>query len=100
MPTRSARHRQIESQTRLAAQGLLQHTEQYSLDPNLVDSDFFDSRVNMEGVVVQAGYALTDAIVFNLTYGYGWQVDTTSAPAASETSRSIRCANIRSFRPT
>ena len=48
-----------------------QHTEQYALDPNLVDSDFFDSRVNMEGVVVQAGYAISDAVIFNLSYGYG-----------------------------
>ena len=52
-----------------------QHTEQYALDPNLVDSDIFDSRVNMEGVVVQAGYALSDAVVFNITYGYGWHSD-------------------------
>jgi hypothetical protein len=54
-----------------------QHTEQYSLDPNLVDSDFFDSRVNMEGFVVQAGYALSDAVVFNLSYGYGDQAEGT-----------------------
>ena len=25
----------------------------------------------MEGVAVQAGYALSDAVIFNLTYGYG-----------------------------
>jgi Putative porin len=50
-----------------------QHTDQYSLDPNLVDSDIFDSRVNMEGVAVKAGYALADAIVFNLTWAYGWR---------------------------
>ncbi|MDQ2824013.1 MAG: putative porin [Verrucomicrobiota bacterium] len=52
-----------------------QHQEQYSLDPNLVDSDIFDSRLNIEGVVVQAGYALSDAVTFNLTYGYGWRID-------------------------
>jgi hypothetical protein len=56
-------------------QAFWQHTEQYSLDPNLVDSDFFDSRVNMEGVVVQAGYAISDAIIFNLSYGYGRRSD-------------------------
>jgi hypothetical protein len=56
-------------------QAFWQHTEQFSLDPNLVDSDFFDSRVNIEGVVVQAGYALSDAVIFNLSYGYGWRVD-------------------------
>lgn len=58
-------------------QAFWQHTEQYALDPNLVDSDFFDSRVNMEGVVVQAGYALSDAIIFNLSYGYGRRSDKT-----------------------
>jgi hypothetical protein len=52
-----------------------QHTEQYALDPNLVDSDIFDSRVNMEGVAVQGGYALSDAITLNLTYAYGGQSD-------------------------
>jgi hypothetical protein len=52
-------------------QAFWQHTEQYALDPNLVDSDFFDSRVNIEGIVVQGGYAITDAVTFNLSYGYG-----------------------------
>ncbi len=56
-------------------QAFWQHTEQYALDPNLVDSDFFDSRVNMEGVVVQAGYAISDAVIFNLSYGYGRRSD-------------------------
>jgi len=54
-----------------------QHTEQYSLDPNLVDSDIFDGRVNMEGAVVRAGYALSDAVIFNLTWAYGWRSDDT-----------------------
>jgi len=52
-----------------------QHSEQYSLDPNLVDSDMFDGRVNMEGVVVQAGYALSDAVTFNIQYGHAWRID-------------------------
>jgi hypothetical protein len=54
-----------------------QHSEQYSLDPNLVDSDIFDGRVNMEGAVVRAGYALSDAVIFNLTWAYGWRSDDT-----------------------
>jgi Putative porin len=58
-------------------QAFWMHNEQYSLDPNLIDSDFFDSRVNMEGVVVQAGYALSDAVIFNLSYGYAQRVDNT-----------------------
>jgi hypothetical protein len=52
-----------------------QHQDQYALDPNLIDSDLFDARLNMEGVGVRAGYMLADAIVLNLTYGYGWRVD-------------------------
>jgi hypothetical protein len=58
-------------------QAFWQHSEQYALDPNLVDSDIFDSRVNMEGVVLQAGYAISDAVTFNLTYGYGRRSDNT-----------------------
>jgi Putative porin len=50
-----------------------QLSEQYSLDPNLVDDDIFDSRQNMNGVVVKAGYALSDAVSFNITYNYGWR---------------------------
>src|SRR5206468_3502081 len=52
-----------------------QHVEQFAVDPNLVDSDLFDSRVNMEGFAFRAGYALSDAVIFNLTYGYGEQID-------------------------
>jgi Putative porin len=52
-----------------------QHVEQFAVDPNLVDSDLYDSRVNVEGFAVRAGYALSDAVTFNLTYGYGEQID-------------------------
>lgn len=52
-----------------------QHAEQFSLDPNLIDSDIFDSRLNVEGVGIQAGYAISDAVTFNLTYAYGEQID-------------------------
>lgn len=52
-----------------------QHSEQYSLDTNLVDDDIFDGHLNMEGVGVRAGYALSDAVIFNLTYNYGWRID-------------------------
>jgi hypothetical protein len=52
-----------------------QHVEQFAVDANLVDSDIFDSRVNMEGFAVRAGYAFSDAVTANLTYGYGSQID-------------------------
>ena len=66
---------QLKTKHDMQLQAFWQHTEQYALDPNLVDSDFFDSRVNIEGVVVQAGYALSDAVIFNLSYGYGRRSD-------------------------
>ena len=52
-----------------------QHSEQYALDPNLVDDDIFDGRQNMEGVAVKAGYALSDAVIFSVTYNYGWRIN-------------------------
>ena len=52
-----------------------QHQEQFSLDPNLVDSDIFDARLNLQGVAVKAGYMLADSISLNLTYSYGWRLN-------------------------
>jgi hypothetical protein len=52
-----------------------QHSDQFSLDPNLVDSDIFDRRVNMQGVAVKAGYMLADAVSLNLTWGYAWRAN-------------------------
>jgi len=40
-----------------------------------VDDDIFDGRQNMEGIIVRAGYALTDAVVFNVTWNYGWRIN-------------------------
>ena len=54
-----------------------QHNEQYSLDPNLIDNDIFDARLNMEGVGLKAGYMLTDAVWLYVTYVYGWRIDDT-----------------------
>jgi len=42
----------------------------YSVDPNAVDSDFMDSRVNMKGVVFKAGYNLRENVVVNLAAGH------------------------------
>jgi Putative porin len=50
-----------------------QLSEQYSLDPNIVDDDIFDSRQNMQGPVVKAGYMLSDAVSVNLTWHYAWR---------------------------
>jgi len=52
-----------------------QHTEQYALDPNLVDDDIFDGRQNMHGVAIKAGYALSDAVIFSVTWNYAWRIN-------------------------
>jgi hypothetical protein len=52
-----------------------QHSEQYALDPNLVDDDIFDGRQNMHGIIVRAGYALSDAVIFNVSWNYGWRIN-------------------------
>ena len=43
-------------------QGYWQHQEQFSLDPNLIDSDLFNSQLNQQGLVLTAGYMLADAV--------------------------------------
>lgn len=48
--------------------GFWQRADLFSLDPNLVDSDVFDSRVNLEGFALQGVYAFTDFLTFSLTY--------------------------------
>jgi len=52
-----------------------QHSDQFSLDTNLVDGDVFDARVNIQGIAVKAGYLLADPISLNLTYSYGWRTN-------------------------
>ena len=42
----------------------------YSVDPNAVDSDFMDSRVNMKGTTFKAQYNFTDNVYTNLAYGH------------------------------
>ncbi|MDQ6654998.1 MAG: putative porin [Verrucomicrobiota bacterium] len=66
---------QVKAKGDWQLQSYWMHSEQYALDPNLVDSDFWDSRVNMEGVVVQASYAVSDAVTFKLSYGLAHRAD-------------------------
>src|SRR6185295_3155546 len=46
-----------------------QHVEQYALDPNLLDSDFFEGRGNMEGIYAAAAYGFTANFVGTIRYG-------------------------------
>jgi hypothetical protein len=50
------------------ARVIYQSVGSFALDANLVDSDLFDSRTNMEGFIVGANYALGAATQLSLTY--------------------------------
>lgn len=52
-----------------------QHVEQYALDPNLLDSDFFEGRGNMEGIYGAFGYCFTDNAIATIRYGYGNRIN-------------------------
>lgn len=47
----------------------------YSVDPNAVDSDFMDSRVNMKGVVLKAQYNMRDNVAVNFAAGHATRKD-------------------------
>ena len=57
----------------------------FALDANLVDSDLFDSRVNMKGWYIGGNYALGAATQFSLTLANGQRVDDSIvAPGAGD----------------
>ncbi len=45
-----------------------QHIGQYALDPNLLDSDVFEGRGNLQGVVVALAYSFTDNLIATFRY--------------------------------
>ncbi len=49
-----------------------QHAEQYALDPNLIDDDWFNGQLNIHGIGVTAAYNLSAAVNLTLNYGHGW----------------------------
>lgn len=52
-----------------------QRIGQYALDPNLIDSDWFDARTNMEGWYLGAGYNITEAVFAAARYGWAKRAD-------------------------
>jgi hypothetical protein len=52
-----------------------QHVEQYALDPNLLDSDFFEGRGNMEGIYTALAYGITDNVIGTIRYGYASRIN-------------------------
>jgi len=52
-----------------------QRQDQYSVDPNLVDTEIWDTKLNLEGAAATLGYMLSDAVWVQLLYGYAWRAD-------------------------
>ncbi|HLH52618.1 MAG TPA: putative porin [Verrucomicrobiae bacterium] len=57
------------------ARAYWQHIEQYAVDVNIIDSDFFEGRANLEGVYTALAYSFTDSIIGTLRYGYAHRVN-------------------------
>jgi hypothetical protein len=57
------------------ARAYWQHIEQYAADVNLLDSDFFEGRANLEGVYSAFAYSLTDSIIGTVRYGYANRIN-------------------------
>ena len=53
-----------------AARVWYQDVGAFSVDANLVDSDFMDSRVNMKGTTFKAQYNIQDNVYANFAYGH------------------------------
>ena len=52
-----------------------QHVEQYALDPNLLDSDFFEGRGNLQGLYAAFAYGFTDNLIGTLRYGFATRIN-------------------------
>jgi hypothetical protein len=52
-----------------------QHIEQYALDPNLIDSDAFEGRENMQGINAQLAYGFTDNFIGIVRYAYATRIN-------------------------
>lgn len=64
----------------------------YAVDPNAVDSDFMDSRVNMKGVVFKAQYNIEDNVFVNFAAGHATRKDNTlgAGGAASDIALNLK----------
>jgi hypothetical protein len=60
-----------------------QHVEQYALDPNLLDSDFFEGRGNLQGIYAAVAYGLTDNLITTVRYGYAQRINNTLGTGGS-----------------
>ncbi len=65
------------------ASAMWQHTELYSVDPNLVDSDVFDYRLNLEGLVFDVRHYLTENVWIEVRYARADRCDNTLPTTAT-----------------
>jgi hypothetical protein len=52
-----------------------QHIEQYSLDPNLIDTDFFEGDENLQGICAAFAYSVSRNIIGTVRYGYAGRIN-------------------------
>lgn len=52
-----------------------QHIKHYALDVNLIDSDFFESRANLQGLYAAFAYRISDTIIGTVRYGYASRIN-------------------------
>jgi hypothetical protein len=57
------------------ARGYWQQVDLNSLDPNIIDSDFFEGRTNLQGVFLAFAYSPTDAIITTVRFGEAHRVN-------------------------
>jgi len=62
-----------------------QHVEQYALDPNLPDIDFFEGAQNLQGVYVALAYAVTGNSIVTFRYGHASRINSLLGTGGSDT---------------
>jgi hypothetical protein len=57
------------------ARAYWQQLDLNALDPNLIDSDFFEGRTNMQGLFLAFAYSPTDAIITTIRFGQAHRIN-------------------------
>lgn len=74
-PTQGLVYGSTSKQNTWEARVYWQHIEQYALDANLIDSDFFEGRCNLQGIYAAFCYSFTDGILGTVRYGYANRIN-------------------------
>ena len=70
----------------------------WAVDQNTVDSDFMDSRVNMQGTVFKTAYNVQDNVIVNFAYGHAKRKnDTFGTNASANAGANDLALNLKSF---